>query len=38
MSGLPIIQDDTLVGGFFSVIRKEPTKGFITNIDKMLIK
>ncbi|MGL5316152.1 MAG: SpoIVB peptidase S55 domain-containing protein [Peptostreptococcaceae bacterium] len=36
MSGSPIIQDGKLIGGFCSVLRKEPTKGFITNIDKML--
>ena len=36
MSGSPIIQGDKLVGGFCSVFRKEPTKGYITNIYNML--
>ena len=36
MSGSPIIQDNKLVGGFCSVFKKEPTKGYITNISKML--
>lgn len=36
MSGSPIIQDNKIVGGLRSIVIKNPTKGYIANINSML--